>query len=90
MSSPGTTNMSSPPGQPTIKPKRRRADANQLRTLNATYDRTAFPSTEERAELARKLGMTPRQVQIWCVDFLDAIGLAISFSILALFISTRD
>lgn len=53
-----------------IKPKRRRADANQLRTLNATYDRTAFPSTEERAELARKLGMSPRQVQIWYVVLL--------------------
>lgn len=80
VSSPGTTNLNSPAnggtpttpggGQPSIKPKRRRADANQLRTLNATYDRTAFPSTEERADLARKLGMTPRQVQIWYVCFL--------------------
>lgn len=49
----------------TIKPKRRRADPNQLRVLNSTYERTAFPSTEERAELGRKLGMSPRQVQIW-------------------------
>lgn len=60
-------------GNPPLKPKRRRADANQLRTLNATYDRTAFPSTEERAELARKLGMTPRQVQIWYVVFVYSV-----------------
>ena len=47
------------------KPKRRRADAAQLRVLNEVYARTAFPSTEERGSLSRRLGMTPRQVQIW-------------------------
>lgn len=35
--------------------------------LNETYNRTAFPSTEERIELAKKLGMSARSVQIWYV-----------------------
>ncbi|KDQ21429.1 hypothetical protein BOTBODRAFT_25870 [Botryobasidium botryosum FD-172 SS1] len=48
-----------------LKPKRRRADAMQLRALNETYQRTAFPTTEERADLARRLSMSARQVQIW-------------------------
>lgn len=47
------------------KPKRRRADARQLRLLNEVYARTSFPSTEARMELGRHLGMTARQVQIW-------------------------
>jgi homeobox protein YOX1/YHP1 len=59
-----------PPASPTeetpqVKKKRKRADAAQLEVLNEVYNRTAFPSTEERAELARKLDMTPRSVQIW-------------------------
>ncbi|KIO29578.1 hypothetical protein M407DRAFT_21315 [Tulasnella calospora MUT 4182] len=52
-------------GLPSQKPKRRRADAHQLRVLNEVYARTAFPSTEERIDLGRRLGMSPRQVQIW-------------------------
>ncbi|EGN99829.1 hypothetical protein SERLA73DRAFT_72615 [Serpula lacrymans var. lacrymans S7.3] len=36
-----------------------------LKVLNETYNRTAFPSTEERADLARKLDMSARSVQIW-------------------------
>ncbi|KAG8213711.1 hypothetical protein J3R82DRAFT_10411 [Butyriboletus roseoflavus] len=51
--------------EPVIKKKRKRADAAQLKVLNETYARTAFPSTEERAELARKLDMSARSVQIW-------------------------
>jgi homeobox protein YOX1/YHP1 len=51
--------------EPVIKKKRKRADAGQLKVLNETYGRTAFPSTEERAELARKLDMSARSVQIW-------------------------
>lgn len=47
------------------KPKRRRANATQLKLLNETYARTMFPTTEERAEIARRINMTPRQVQIW-------------------------
>lgn len=47
------------------KPKRKRADPHQLEVLNRTYQRTAFPSTEERAQLAVELGMPPRSVQIW-------------------------
>lgn len=47
------------------KKKRKRADANQLKVLNEVYDRTAFPSTEERNLLAKELDLTPRSVQIW-------------------------
>lgn len=53
------------PEEPTIKKKRKRADANQLKVLNETYARTAFPSTEERLALAKLLDMSPRSVQIW-------------------------
>lgn len=52
---------------PVIKKKRKRADAAQLKVLNETYDRTAFPSTEERADLAKRLDMSARSVQIWLV-----------------------
>lgn len=56
-----------PAAMPTeeVKKKRKRADAAQLKVLNATYQRTAFPSTEERQSLANELGMPPRSVQIW-------------------------
>ena len=53
-----------PPAEP-IKKKRKRADAEQLKVLNDTYQRTAFPSTEERIELAKKLGMSARSVPVW-------------------------
>lgn len=53
------------PAEPAIKKKRKRADARQLEMLNATYARTAFPSTEERAALAKELDMSARSVQIW-------------------------
>jgi hypothetical protein len=39
---------SSDPLEPTIKNTCKLADAHQLEVLNATYDRTTFPSTEER------------------------------------------
>ena len=55
------------PEEPTVKKKRRRADANQLKVLNETYARTAFPSTEERIALAKMLDMSARSVQIWWV-----------------------
>ncbi|KZT03841.1 homeobox-domain-containing protein [Laetiporus sulphureus 93-53] len=51
--------------EPTIKKKRKRADPEQLKVLYETYNRTAFPTTEERAELARRLNMSARSVQIW-------------------------
>ncbi|KAI0302663.1 hypothetical protein BC826DRAFT_965965 [Russula brevipes] len=54
-----------PQAEPVIKKKRKRADARQLEVLNATYARTAFPSTEERAALAKQLDMSARSVQIW-------------------------
>ncbi|KAJ1552947.1 hypothetical protein HK405_009459, partial [Cladochytrium tenue] len=48
-----------------VKPKRRRANAEQLAVLNSVLETTFFPSTELRQSLARRLGMTPRAVQIW-------------------------
>ncbi|KAJ7079101.1 hypothetical protein B0H15DRAFT_788217 [Mycena belliarum] len=51
--------------EPAVKKKRKRADAHQLKVLNETYARTAFPSTEERLALAKALDMSPRSVQIW-------------------------
>jgi len=51
--------------EPAIKKKRKRADARQLEVLNSTYNRTAFPSTEERTQLAKDLDMSARSVQIW-------------------------
>jgi hypothetical protein len=50
--------------EPTIK-RRKRADARQLEALKRMYARTAFPSTEERQQLARDLGMSARSVQVW-------------------------
>jgi hypothetical protein len=58
-------NYSPPPVSPTLKKKRKRADAAQLKVLNETYNRTAFPSTEERIALAKMLDMSARSVQIW-------------------------
>ena len=56
--------------EPTIKKKRKRADARQLEALNRMYARTAFPSTEERQQLARDLDMSARSVQIWLAHSL--------------------
>lgn len=67
MASPVDYGPPSDPSEPTIKKKRKRADARQLEVLNATYNRTAFPSTEERAALAKQLDMSARSVQIWLV-----------------------
>ena len=49
---------------PTIK-KRKRADARQLEALKRVYARTAFPSTEERLQLAKELDMSAESVRIW-------------------------
>ena len=57
------------PDHPPPKKKRKRADAEQLRVLNEVYARTAFPSTEERQDLALRLGMSPRSVQIWYASY---------------------
>jgi len=47
------------------KKRRSRATQEQLDILNGVYQRTPFPTTVERTELAQRLGMTPRSVQIW-------------------------
>ena len=65
--SPVPYNVPSETAEPTIKKKRKRADARQLEALNGVYARTAFPSTEERQQLARDLDMSARSVQIWLV-----------------------
>lgn len=57
-----------------VKKKRKRADAHQLKVLNETYARTAFPTTEERLALAHQLDMTARTVQIWCDSFFSHIS----------------
>jgi len=57
------------PDHPPPKKKRKCADAEQLRVLNEVYARTAFPSTEERQDLALRLGMSPRSVQIWYASY---------------------
>ncbi|WWD20344.1 hypothetical protein CI109_104820 [Kwoniella shandongensis] len=48
-----------------FKAPRKRADDGQLAILNKVFENTWYPSTEERDDLARKLGMTSRSVQIW-------------------------
>ncbi|KAK9322532.1 hypothetical protein V1517DRAFT_133164 [Lipomyces orientalis] len=48
-----------------LKPKRKRATQHQVNRLNEVFQQTFFPSTEQRLELSRELGMTPRTVQIW-------------------------
>ena len=55
------------PEEPRIRKKRKRTDEAQLKVLNETYNRTAFPSTEERYALAKALDMSARRVQIWSV-----------------------
>ncbi|KAJ1970857.1 hypothetical protein H4R35_005614 [Dimargaris xerosporica] len=37
----------------------------QARVLNYVLMQTSFPSTEQREQLAKRLGMTPRTVQVW-------------------------
>ncbi|KAG0779750.1 hypothetical protein G6F29_012556 [Rhizopus arrhizus] len=48
-----------------IKAKRKRASPSQLYILNQVFQQTCFPSTELRIELGKRLGMSPRTVQIW-------------------------
>ncbi|KAK9451583.1 uncharacterized protein V1518DRAFT_408954 [Limtongia smithiae] len=48
-----------------VKPKRKRATPFQANRLEEVLQQTLFPTTEQRLELARELGMTPRTVQIW-------------------------
>jgi len=48
-----------------VKAKRKRANAEQLSVLNAAFERSYFPSTEERLRLSKQTKMCPRTVQIW-------------------------
>ncbi|KAG0030001.1 hypothetical protein BGZ81_003155 [Podila clonocystis] len=48
-----------------IKAKRKRANASQLSVLNAAFEKSYFPSTEERLRLSKECKMCPRTVQIW-------------------------
>ena len=67
---------------PTIKKTRKRADARQLEVLNSVYDRTAFPSTEERAAIAKELDMSARVVCKfgWLMPFVYSLFI-ISYAI---------
>lgn len=65
-----TTTMPSPTKRPLATPatehkKRRRTSAEELRILEDAYVVNTLPSSEERARLAERTGMTPRAVQIW-------------------------
>jgi homeobox protein YOX1/YHP1 len=62
--------------EPTNKRKRKRVDAAQLEVLNETFNRTAFPSTEERHALAKALDMPARKVQIWSVAWANILFLS--------------
>lgn len=48
-----------------IKKKRRRTSPDQLRVLLSTFIHCPMPSYQMRVELANKIGMTPRAVQVW-------------------------
>lgn len=45
--------------------KRRRTSPDQLQFLETLYMSTPTPALSERIEVGRKVGMTPREVQIW-------------------------
>nr|ODN80271.1 hypothetical protein L203_05859 [Cryptococcus depauperatus CBS 7841] len=62
-SSPGSA--ASSLGPQNLKSPRKRADDVQLAVLSEVFQRTSYPTTEEREELAKQLGMTSRSVQIW-------------------------
>ncbi|KAF9284504.1 hypothetical protein BGZ88_009937 [Linnemannia elongata] len=48
-----------------VKTKRKRVNASQLSVLNASFERSYFPSIEERLQLSKQCQMDPRTVQIW-------------------------
>ncbi|KAJ3340874.1 hypothetical protein HDU93_006166 [Gonapodya sp. JEL0774] len=54
--------------------KRKRASPDATMVLNSVLTQTFFPDTELRLTLARKLGMTPRKVQIWFQNRRQALG----------------
>uniref|UniRef100_A0A6B2LJU6 Homeobox domain-containing protein n=1 Tax=Arcella intermedia TaxID=1963864 RepID=A0A6B2LJU6_9EUKA len=45
--------------------KRFRTTPHQLQVLEKTYEADKMPSLALREDLAQKLGMTPRRVQVW-------------------------
>ncbi|TPX65052.1 hypothetical protein SpCBS45565_g05462 [Spizellomyces sp. 'palustris'] len=50
---------------PRRKPKRKRTSPEQLSDLLSVFDKTDTPSYEIREQLAKKLRMTNREVQVW-------------------------
>ena len=59
-------------GPPTTQEGEKARRWGAVRVLNEVYVRIAFPSTEERQELALKLNMTPRSVHIWYISFFTS------------------
>lgn len=58
------------------------ADDEQLGLLNEVFERTAYPTTAEREELARRLGMTSRSVQIWvCPSFSPLLRVSLNLTL---------
>ena len=65
--SPVSHDLSTETPEPATTKKRKVKDARQKRELTRVFNRTAYPSTEERQQLARDLDLTPRCVQVWLV-----------------------
>lgn len=42
-----------------------KVEEDQKAILLEAYNKSAYPTTEERDELGRRLGITSRSVQIW-------------------------
>ncbi|OZJ01536.1 hypothetical protein BZG36_05724 [Bifiguratus adelaidae] len=54
-----------PSNAPPQKAKRKRITPEQLQDLVALFEQTDTPSFEVRESLAKKLGMTNREIQVW-------------------------
>lgn len=52
-----------------VKPKRKPVNSTQLRALNEVYAKTAYPSAQQRAELAERLSLPAKRVHTWRVAY---------------------
>lgn len=58
-------NQQQPAGEQPKKAKRKRITPEQLEDLVGLFEKTDTPSFEIRESLAKKLGMTNREIQVW-------------------------